>query len=208
FLLGARAAINWFRGDLETASRMFEELREKQRSLGDTHGEQNSALNLAEVEYARGRTHHAAEILREALPAVRAGADKILLVNLLVNLAGYLAVDDLAGAAAAAREALTIGSELEPEHPQVALAIEQIAFVSAKRGDFARAALLEGYADAVVLAHKFVRDVTSSTTATHGRLTTLLREALVPEELARLSAKGAALASADAIALALDEAEG
>lgn len=207
FLLGARAAINWFRGDLETASRMFEQLREKQRSLGDTHGEQNSALNLAEVEYARGRTHQAVEILKETLPAVRAGADKVLLVNLLVNLAGYLSADEFNGATATAREAITIHSELEPEHPQVILAIEQIALVSAMRGDLARAALLEGYADAVVLAHKVVRDVTSSTTATHERLTALLRKTLAPEELARLSAKGAALASADAIALALDESD-
>jgi hypothetical protein len=67
--------------------------------------------------------------------------------------------------------------------------------------------LLEGYADAALLAHKFARDVTSSTTATHGRLTALLRGSLEPEEFARLSAEGAALASADAIALALGECE-
>ena len=121
---------------------MFEQLREKQRALGDTHGEQNTAL-LAEVEYARGRKHRAAEILKETLPAVRAGADRVLLVNLLVNLPGYVAEDDLTGAAAVAREALAIGSELELQHPQVALAIEQIAFVSAKRGDLARAGVLK-----------------------------------------------------------------
>ena len=208
FLLGARAAIKWFRGDLETASHMFEQLREKQRSLGDTNGEQNTALNLAEIEYGRGRTNRAIEIVNETLPSVRAGADKVLLVNLLVNLAGYLATDDINGAASAAREAIAIRSELEPEHPEVALAIEQIALISAMRGDnLARVALLEGYANTALLAHKFTRDATSSTTAAHERLGALLCEALAPEELARLSSEGAALASTDAIALALDECE-
>lgn len=208
FLLGARAALNWFRGDLEAASGMFEQLRKEQHSLGDAHGEQNTALNIAELEYARGRTHRAMEIVHETLPSVRAGDDKILLVNLLVNLAGYLAaVDDLPNAAAAAREAIEIQAALEPEHSQVALAIQQMAYIAAICGDLARAATLEAYANAALLSHKFVSDVTASTTATQGRLAALLREGLAPQELAQLSAEGAALAPSDALTLALDEGE-
>lgn len=206
FLLGARAAINWYRGDLEAAFPMFEQLRKEYRSLGDMHGEQTTAVNLAEIAYARGQTQLAVSLVHEVLPGVRAGGDKTLLVNLLVNLARSLAaVNDLPGAAAASREAVGIRSALDPEHAQVATAIEHIALMSAMRGDLARAALLEGYADTAVLAHKFGRDVTEETT--HGRLAALLSEGLASEELTRLSAEGAALAPADAIALALDESD-
>ncbi len=143
FLLGARAAINWYRGDLETAFPMFEQLCKEYRSLGDAHEEQTTAVNLAEIAYARGQTQLAVSLVREILPGVRAGGDKSLLVNLLVDFARSLAaVNDLPGAAAAAREAVGIRSELDPEHSQVGAAIERMALVCAMRGDFARAALL------------------------------------------------------------------
>jgi ATP/maltotriose-dependent transcriptional regulator MalT len=206
FLLGARAAINWYRGDLEAAFPMFEQLRKEYHSLGDTHGEQTTAVNLAEIAYARGQTLLAESLIREILPTVRAGGDKILLVNLLVNLARcFAAANDLPSAAAAAREAIRIRSALNSEHAQVAIAIEHISLVSAIRGDLARAALLEGYADASMRTHESVRDVTE--TATLVRLTDLLRDRLAAEELTRLRAEGAELAPADAIALALDESE-
>jgi predicted ATPase len=206
FLLGARAAIDWYRGDLEAASGMFERLRTEYHSVGDAHGEQATAVNLAEIAYARGRTQLAVALIREVLPVVRAGGDKTLLVNLLVNLARSLAAeDDLPGAVAAAREAVGIRSALDPAHAQVGTAIEHIALICALRGDFARAASLEGYADASVRSHKFVRDVTEA--MTHERLKALVRENVVPEELTRLRAEGAALAPADAIALALEEFE-
>ena len=108
---------------------------------------------------------------------------------LLINLAGYLvAVDDLPGAAAAAREAIGIRAAREPDHAHVAVAIEHLALVFALRGDHARAAILEGYADAAFARHGFEREFTETTT--HDRLTALLREELAPDELARLTAGG------------------
>jgi hypothetical protein len=131
-----------------------------------------------------------------------------LLVDLLLNLARYLvALDDLPRAASAAREAVRIRSAVEPQHVQVATAIEHIALVFAIRGSVARAALLQGYVKAAVPAPKATGDVKETATATDGRLAALLREGLAPKELIRLSAEGAALAHADAIALALDECE-
>ena len=67
---------------------MHEQLRNEYRSLGNTRAEQSAALNLAEVEHARGQTQAAIAIVREMLPAARSGADKNLLVNLLCNLRG------------------------------------------------------------------------------------------------------------------------
>lgn len=206
-LLETRALLSQFRGDLETAARMFEQQRKQYRSLGNTRGERIAALNLAEVEHARGgQTQRAIAIARETLRAVRSSADPIRLTGLLFNLAGYLvAVDDLPAAAAAAREAIGIRAAREPDHTHVAIAIEHLALVFALRGDPARAAALEGYADAAFTRHGFPREFTERTT--HDRLTALLREGLTPDELTRLSAEGAALTPDAAIALALEEHE-
>jgi predicted ATPase len=205
-LLERRANLSHFHGDLETAARMYEQARKEHRSLGNPSGEQIAALNLAEVEHMRGETQRAIAIVRETLSAARSGYDKGTLAVLLHNLAGYLAVvDDLPGAVAAAREAIGIRAARAPDHAYIAIAIEHLALVFALRGDRARAATLEGYADAALQRHGFEREFTETTT--HDRLTALLREGLTPDELAGLSAEGAALTPEAAIALALKEYE-
>ena len=203
-LLGTRALLSHFRGDSETAVRMYEQLRKEHRSLGNTQGEHAAVVNLAETENVRGQTQRAIAVVRETLPTARAGADKGTLAHLLENLAGYLAaVDDLSGASAAAREAIEIRAAREPRHAHVAIAMEHLALVYALRGDLVHAATLEGYADAEFLGHGLPREFTETTT--HDRLIALLRDGLAPDELTRRSAIGAALTPAAAIALALDE---
>jgi ATP/maltotriose-dependent transcriptional regulator MalT len=205
-LLDARALLSMFRGDLETAAHTYEQLRKENRALGNIRGEQNAALNLAELEHARGETQRAIAILRELLPAVRSGTDTNVLANLLDNLAGYLAaVDHLPGAVAAAREAIAIHAAREPDHAYLAGAIEHLALAVVLRGDFSRAAMLEGYADVALQRHGLPREFTETTT--HDRLVALLRERLAPDELAPLIAEGAALTPQAAIALALEEDE-
>ena len=205
-LLDARALLSTLRGDLETAARMREQLRKEHRALGNVRLEQVVASNLAEVEHARGQTQRAIAIVRETLPAARSSGDTSLLATLLMNLAGYLvAVDDLPGALAAAREAIGIYAAREPDHVKVAVATEHLALVVALRDDLARAATLEGYADAAFARHGTPREFTETTT--HDRLTALLRERLALDELARLIAEGAALTPEAAIALALEEPE-
>jgi predicted ATPase/transcriptional regulator with XRE-family HTH domain len=202
-LLDARARLSQFRGDLETAARMFEQARKVHHSLGNTGAELLEALNLAEIEHRRGQTERAIAIARETLTGARAGTGKMRLV-LLNNFAGYLAAaDDLSGAVAAAQEAIGILAAHEPDHAHVAIAIENVALVIALRGDRARAATLEGYADAAFGRHGFEREFTETTT--HDRLLALLHEELGSDELARLSAQGAALAPEAAIALVLEE---
>jgi predicted ATPase/class 3 adenylate cyclase len=202
-LIAARAHLSRFRGDLERAARMFEQLRREVRSLGTAEGQQIAALNLAEVEHARGETQRAIAIVRETLPAARPGA-KNSLALLLNNLAGYLvAVDDTPGAVAAARESIALFAAREPDYPRVAIAIEHLALVFALRGDRLRAAELEGYADAAFERHGSPREFTETTT--HDRLTALLRETFAPDELLRVAAEGAALTPEAAIALALEE---
>jgi hypothetical protein len=89
----------------------------------------------------------------------------------------------------------------EPDHVHIACGIEHLALVFALRGDLARAATLEGYADGAFARHGFPREFTEWTT--HDRLAALIREEFAPDDLARLTAEGAALSPDAAIAEAL-----
>jgi predicted ATPase/class 3 adenylate cyclase len=204
-LLLARALSSQYRGDLEMAARLHDQLRREQRSLGNARAERSAAASCAEVEHARGQTQRAITIVREMLPPARSASDKNTLGLLLINLAGYLAaVDDLHGADAAVREAAVI-HEREPDHVHLAVAIENMALIFALRGDRTRAATLEGYAGAAFARHGFPREFTE--TMTYERLTAFLRETLAADELARLSAEGAALTPEAAVARAFAEDE-
>jgi predicted ATPase/transcriptional regulator with XRE-family HTH domain len=205
-LLGIRAQLGHRSGELDTAARTYEQLRKEHRSLGNTHGEQLVAINLANLEHERGQTPRAIGILRGMLPAVRSGANEITLAALLHSLAGYLtAVDDLAGAIAAAREVIGVRAAREADHVYAEVAVEHLALAVALRGDLMRSATLEGYAEAAFARRGYEREFTETTT--YNRLTALLREGLAPDELARLRAEGVALTPEAAIALALDEHE-
>jgi tetratricopeptide (TPR) repeat protein len=198
-LLLTRALLTNSRGDHETAARIYERIRKEHRSLGNHSSEQIAVLNLAEGEHQRGQTQRAIAIVREILAAVR---EQDLLAHLLQNLAAYLAaVDDLPAAVAAARESIGIYAR-DPGHNNVAIAIQHLALVFALRGDGARAATLDGYAEAAFQRHGFLPEFTERTT--HDRLTALLRETLAPEDLARMVAEGAVLTPEAAVALALE----
>jgi predicted ATPase/DNA-binding XRE family transcriptional regulator len=203
-LLEARALLSRFRGDLEAAADVYEQLRKQNRSLGNTYGEQLAALNLADLEHARGHTQRAIAIVRETLPEARSRGNKGTHTLLLCNLAAYLAaVDDLSDAAKAARDAIGSRASSERDHVYVAIAIKHLALVFALRGDCGRAATLEGYADDAFQRHNFEGEFTETTT--HDRLTALLHERLVPADLAGLMAEGATLTPEAAVALALEE---
>ena len=203
-MLYVRAILSTSRGDLESAARINEQLRKAHRSLGNAHGESVAAGNLAESEHARGHTPRAITIFEEMLPALRSGRDRGGLATALNNLAGYrVAVDDLPGAVLAAREAIELRAPTEPDEVYVGIGIEHLALVAALRGDFPRAATLEGYANAALTRQGFEREFTETTT--YNRLTALLCERLSSHELARLTAEGAALGPEAAIALALEE---
>jgi predicted ATPase/class 3 adenylate cyclase len=205
-LLGRRAVFSQCRGDLDTAARLWEQLRAENHALGNTGTEHLTAINLAECEHARGNTQRAIAIVREVFHEARSGDDEKLAANLLFNLAEYLAaVDDFPAAAVAAREAIEIYDASEPDHPYAAVAIELVALVAALLGNHARAAILEGYAAAAMQRHGCPRGFTE--TATYDRLIALLQETLAPDDLARLAAEGIALTPEAAIALALEEPE-
>jgi len=203
-LLETRAHLSQLRGDFDTAARTHARLREEHLLRGDARGALFAAANLAETEHARGETRRAIEIAGKMLPEARAGTDKSTLGIWLENLAGYLvAVDDLPAGAAAAREAIGIFAAREPEHVFVGIGIEHLALVLALRGDYLRAARLEGYVAAAFQRQGYERVFTE--TQSFNRLTVLLLDKVAASELERLRAEGGALQTSDAIALALED---
>lgn len=203
-MLQTRAFVSWRHGDLSTAAHVFERLRNDHHSLGNTFDERIMALNLAEVEHARGQTQRAIALVREVLYDLEAHSDRTLLIKALANLAGYLcAVDDFSGARAAALEAIAEFAAHEPESIRVAMAMEHLALTCAVTGELRRAAHLVGYVDANFKAMGFARQYTEATT--HDRLLALLHEGLRSDELARLLVEGAALTPEASVALALEE---
>jgi predicted ATPase/class 3 adenylate cyclase len=201
-LLETRSNLSLLRGDLEAAAHANERLRQEHRKLGNGLPELTAALNLAEVEHARGRSHRAIELSREVVAELRARSDRTLLANVLANVAGYLAaVNELDEACAAACEAIREHATRDPGDAYVAMAIEHLALALALSGDLSRAATLAGYSDDALRRHGFEREFTETTT--RDRLTAVLSERLDAAALERLSATGSGLAPEDAVALAL-----
>jgi ATP/maltotriose-dependent transcriptional regulator MalT len=189
-------------GDLDAAARGFEEAIATDRGLGNMRNVYASTANLAEVEHQRGRTLRAIALVREILTALRSGTDYAIASFAFKSLAGYLAAtDDLAGAAAAAREAIATLAN-EPDHLQVTEALEHLALVDALHGNVARAAHLAAYTNAAYAKDGTTREYTEQTT--YDRLTAFLDANLEPEEGSRLAEQGAAMTAEAAVALALE----
>ncbi len=203
-VLHTRSILATLRGDPHAALRAHENLIREFYSLGNDSDARAATGNLAENAHATGDTLRAIALLRDILPALRAEDNGHLLVTIMGNLAAYLAaVDAFSETSAIAREILREHSGTAAESTFLAVVIETLALSIAAGGDVARATILEGYADAALLAQGCTRELTETTT--HNRLMALLSEKLAPGELARLLAEGAALSPQSAIALALEE---
>ncbi|MBV8689221.1 MAG: AAA family ATPase, partial [Candidatus Eremiobacteraeota bacterium] len=200
-LLEARAFVTQqIGGDLDAAAEAYEKLVTYYGTLGDDSAPYRNALNLAEVEHARGRTQRAVELLREVLPAILSGRDRRRAVMAQANLAGYLAsLRDVSGASEAARAAIKLYPPADAETPYVAMAFEHLALALALSGDVERAAVLEGFADAALRRAGYEREFTER--KTYAELNGLLTEQLSVDSLARRTAEGAALSPDAAVAL-------
>jgi predicted ATPase/class 3 adenylate cyclase len=201
-LLDTRAMLSGQQGDAEAAVRATEHLLREYRLLGNAGAVRYTTLNLAESTHAMGETARAIDLIRDALPDVRAAGNRNMLVMATVNLAGYLAAADrFSEASAIALELIGELAPHEPTHASIAVALEPAALALAFAGDLTRAATLEGYAEAALREHGFARGFTETTT--HDRLLTLLTERLTPDDLAHGLAEGAALTPQAAVELAL-----
>jgi hypothetical protein len=160
-------------------------------------------MNIARIEHQRDRTPVAIAIMSEiVLPALRHLPDFMACSEAATVLSGFLvAVDDFSAAIDAAREAIAILAQPEPDCHYTAFAIEHLALICALCDDLAGAAILAGYVDAALARAGATRDFTAQTT--YDRLATILRQKLAAPDLARLSAEGAVLTPEIAIARAL-----
>jgi predicted ATPase/class 3 adenylate cyclase len=200
-LAEARIHLALGRGDLEAAACGYEQSLAEQRALGNLRNALVGALHLSDIEFRRGRKAHAIALVREVLPALRAGADRTACANALEGLARFLiATDDLRGAVDAARESIATLPR-EPGHGVVTYAIETVALVDALEGRFARASRLVAYADSALARSGNKRQPDYH--VTYERIGALLDANLTPEDRARFTSEGAALAPEAAVALAL-----
>jgi predicted ATPase/transcriptional regulator with XRE-family HTH domain/Tfp pilus assembly protein PilF len=112
----ARVALN--QGDPVAAEAHLAEALQLERQVGDRQGVVTSLLILTEVKSETGDTAAAGALLAEALSIAREADDRLALTRCLEQVAALLVPDQpqlavrLAGAAAAAREAL--GADLTP----------------------------------------------------------------------------------------------
>ena len=203
-LLFTRALLDEERGDFDSAERIWEQLRAEHHALGNVREEAVAVLNHAELKHARGHTQEAIALSRQLskLPVI---ADKQLVATVRSNLAAYLlATGDVDGASAEARAAIGLLAVQDPENAIVNFSIERLALVAALRGKLARAAVLEGYAEATIRRLGNRREATELLTC--NEVGPLLREGIEPDEFARLTGEGAALSPEAALALALESA--
>ncbi len=199
-LLRFRALLTYFlSSDPPAARQAFEHLRSLHKSLGNMRGESAATISLAELEHARGETRRAIALASEALSMAQRLQDTASQVHVNMNLTAYLlAVDDHAAARIAGHSALQLFAKSDPYHTHVVLTLEHLALACALKGDFERAARLEGYADNALRAIGAERERTE--TITHERLAVLLKEHFSAVELRALLAAGAALMPGEAIA--------
>ena len=203
-LTEGRALLSLMTGDLDVAARAYEQNLKDMRALGNIRAVHIMIQTLAEIEHRRGNTMRAIALVREVLPAVRTGADRLICASALGSLGNYLAAsDDIVGAIEAAQEAVaTLGSR-EPANVYVTCAIEILALVDALQGEFSRATRLSVYTEAAFENVGFIKRQITEQKA-HDRLTALLEANVAPTDRLRFTAEGAALTAEAAIALALE----
>jgi predicted ATPase len=202
-LMETRAVLHYLKENYDAAILIFTEIRREQDRLGNPTRALFAAMNIAEAEYGRGETRRAIAIAREVLPEARRNPDTTLFINLACNLAGFLvAVDDVLGGGAFAREVIALLSDDQPTHFSASLAVGTLALAYAIVGDRQRAAVLAGYSDAALAAIGYVRNTGEQ--RGYDRLMNLLRAGLDASELERMMAEGAAREPAAAFALAID----
>ena len=191
-------------GDHESSVRLFQELRDKHRALGNCSFAASSGLNVAEFEHALGKTERAVVIAQETLADTKSAPTRFesLYVNAACNLIAYLvALDRLAEARATARELLLRHGSDAIHIGLVTFALEHLALVLALEGDLARAVQLAAHADATLSNLGFEREFAEKATRT--RLDILLAKRLPSDQRTAFETRGAAMSREEAVAVAL-----
>jgi tetratricopeptide (TPR) repeat protein len=200
-LLQYRALLSTSTGDFDAAARILGQVIEQWRSVGDKGNEALSMQQLANVEFERSAYHRAIDLMHRSIALQRQVGSSGNLGFFLCTLGSMLALDgEFDAAIPPAIEAIMIWASRDPRHMDATLTMELLAYITAANGDLVRAARLTAYTDAARARMGLNHDGIAR--AVYDRLAALLREQLTPDDLARLTAEGAALSPKDAIALA------
>ena len=186
-------------GDLALARAELEEAVRLAEQTGFERGMLYLDVNLAEIEFALGNPDDAIALAERAVNRTYATRESLSLAIAHANLAMYYGIADRWTDAAAAAEtalrfALEAGSRMHAGY-----ALQTLAALKARAGEWFAAARLLGYVDALLVTLRIDRGSTEK--ATYERLLAALRETLgagLDQELAA----GAALSDAAAQQLA------
>ncbi len=197
----ARALIGLLRGDLDAAAASFARAHEVFAAAGNDAGTASVALNLAELNYARGATSEAIAIATAELSRAERLPDRGLWALLMRNLAAYLCTaGDAEGARQAATRAIAFYASCDAEGPLAAITLEHWALCLAIDGDFQTAATLEGYVEETLTRLGFEREYTER--VSHQRLLAALTQNLSSSELRELMERGARTNAREALSIA------
>ena len=188
---------------IERAAERFAPLDEAirhYRSAGD-EGAMVPTANLAETHYATGNFTAALSVGLDVVAMTRKNRDRSNLAAALTNVAAYaLTIDDVAQADAAAREALDLVRRLG-KTLNTMCALQHLGTVAALRGEYVRAARLQGASNELYRQFGLTREFTERTLyeRTIADIVAALGEAALDEHLAA----GAALPLDEAVSEAL-----
>lgn len=187
-------------GRLDQARQFYAEALALSTSHGDTAAAIGIRLNMAELEFYTGHPDRALELTRGVEAEPRTPRMKRHVFFALQNGAAYrLALGDIAGARAAAIDALQLARGTSPHY--VTINIHHLATVAACSGDPRRGARLRGYADAQYRSEGYEREPTEQ--HMDELLARALGEKLSISEIEAFAAEGARLSEDQAVAEAL-----
>ena len=170
------------------------------REIGDEIGLSLVYSNIGEIEFAEGHAQEALKAATDAL-ALRRALDKDALATSTCNGAAYqIALNDLTGAHASARESLRLSREVQNMYT-TAISVQHFASLGALHGKIRSAAQLLGYVDAQYKELGATREPTEKWC--YDKTIAALREHLSGAELEKLSTEGAAWSEDQAVEEAL-----
>lgn len=197
-LLQTNASILVDFGRNDEARELYAEALSRFQTIGDEPAMTNVRVQLAELECAAGNLERAVTLNDEAtLTAERLG-DLVIQTVMLCNGAAYrLLSGDLAGAGAAARDAMELAMVVDI-NLYATMALQHLGALAAMTGDARRGAVLLSYTDHWFSGEGFERELTEQQTYDRGM--EAVHRSVSPDELGELLARGAALSQEAAVA--------
>jgi len=190
------------RGDIAEARDQYAQTLAIAKALGDEIGTGVALASIGELEFMDGHPEEALRAVTEALAMdLRHGVDVYNIAMSNCNAAGYrLALNDLDGARASAREAIKFARKVQGGLT-AAIALQHLAQATAMMGQSQRAAQLLGSVEAQFKELGYTREPTEQWG--YEKLMAALLEQLSEAEVERLRAEGAAWPGDQAVEEAL-----